>query len=227
MPNLPLPIRPGANNTVPFGLPIAIGGATIPLHQGVANLTEAIDLWVGGGGQNGQVVLSFSGTAANIVVDLPTGTDLPAKILDGVPFRGLTISGTGGGLGAGVAFGNVARNTFRRPLQPVRTASPSGAPVNLAGVGTLVTLHALEPDYADEIHLWAHNPTAAPLSDLFVGVTPPALGVPTFCAGPTIPAYTTVKVLDGVVLRGNANSATTLAASGDAGHVLFGYFVRY
>lgn len=225
MPNLPLPIRPGANNTVPFGLPIAIGGATIPLHQGVANLTEAIDLWVGGGSQNGQVVLSFTGTAATIVVDLPTGTELPAKALDGVPFRGLTISGTGGGLGAGVAFGNVARNTFRRPLQPVRTASPSGAPVNLAGVGTPVTLHALEPDYADEIHLWAHNPTAVPLSDLVVAVAP--AGVPAFCFQPSIAAYTTVKVLDGVVLRGNSTVATSLSAAGDAGHVLFGYFVRY
>lgn len=225
MPNLPLPIRPGANNTVPFGLPIAIGGATIPLHQGVANLTEAIDLWVGGGGQNGQVVLSFTGTAATIVVDLPTGTELPAKVLDGVPFRGLTISGTGGGLGAGVAFGNVARNTFRRPLQPVRTASPSGAPVNLAGVGTPVTLHALEPDYADEIHLWAHNPTAAPLSDLVVAVAP--AGVPAFCFQSSIAAYSTVKVLDGVVLRGNSTVAASLSAAGDAGHVLFGYFVRY
>jgi hypothetical protein len=224
MPNLPLPIRPGANNTVPFGLPIAIGGAVVPLHQGVANLTEAIDLWLAGAGQNGQVTLSFTGTAATIVVNLPSGAELPSKVLDGVPFRGLTISGVGGGLGAGAAFGNVARNTFRRPLQPVRTGSPSGAPVNLAGVGTPVTLHALEPDYADEIHLWVHNPTAVPLSDIVVGVngafTP-------FCSQSPIAAYTTVKVLDGVVLRGNSTAATSLFAEGDAGHVLFGYFVRY
>lgn len=224
MSNLPLPIRPGANNTVPFGLPIAIGGAIIPLHQGVANLTEAIDLWVGGGGQNGQVTLFFTGTAATIVVDLPTGTELPAKILDGVPFRGLTISGTGGGLGAGVAFGNVVRNTFRRPLQPVRTASPSGAPVNLAGVGTPVTLHSLEPNYVDEIHLWGHNPTPVPLADLVVGVNG---GPVPFCTNPAIPAYTTVKILDGVTVRGDSASAATILAAGDAGHVLFGYFVRY
>lgn len=224
MPNLPLPIRPGANNTVPFGLPIAIGGAVVPLHQGVANLTEAIDLWVAGGGQNGQVTLSFTGTAATIVVNL-AGAELPSKVLDGVPFRGLTISGVGGGVGAGVAFGNVSRNTYRRPLQPVRTASPSGAPVNLAGVGTPVTLHALEPDFVDEIHLWVHNPTAVPLSDIVVGVAP--AGVPAFCSQSSIAAYTTVKVLDGVVLRGNSTVATSLFAEGDAGHVVFGYFVRY
>jgi hypothetical protein len=227
MPNLPLPIRPGANNTVPFGLPIAIGGAVVPLHQGVANLTEAIDLWVAGAGQGGQVTLSFTGTAATIVVNLPSGAELPSQVLDGVPVRGLTISGVGGFLGAGAAFGNVARNTPRRPLQPVRTASPSGAPVNLAGVGTPVTLHALEPDYADEIHLWVHNPTAVPLSDIVVGVAPVTPGVPAFCNQSSIAAYTTVKVLDGVVLRGNSTAATSLFAEGDAGHVLFGYFVRY
>ena len=224
MPNLPLPIRPGANNTVPFGLPVAIGGAVVPLHQGVANLTEAVELWVAGAGQGGQVTLSFTGTAATIVVDLPTGSELPAKVLDGVALRGLTVSGVGAGIGAGAAFGNVIRNTFKRPLQPVRTASPTGAPVNLAGAGTPVTLHALEPDYVDELHVWAHNPTAVPLSDLVVGVSG---SLPAFCAQPSIAAYTTVKVLDGVTLRGNSAAAATLFAEGDAGHVLFGYFVRY
>jgi len=225
MPNLPLPIRPGANTTVPFGLPIAIGGAPVPLHQGVANLTEAVELWLAGGSQAGQVTLSFTGTAATIVIDQPTGSELPAKVLDGVPFRGLTITGTGTGVGVGVAFGNVVRNSIRRPLQPTRTGVPSGAPVNLAGAGTPVTLHALEPDYVDEVHLWAHNPTAAPLSDLVVGVV--GSPTPSFCFQPSIAAYSTVKVLDGVTVRGNSSAATAIAAAGDAGLVVFGYFVRY
>lgn len=227
MSNLPLPIRPGANNTVPFGLPVGVNGASVPLHQGVANLTEAIDLWVAGASQAGTVTLSFTGTAATIVVNLPTGSELPAKVLDGVPFRGLTITGTGTGLGVGAAFGNVVRNSERRPLQPVRTVSPSGAPINLAGVGTPVTVHSIEPNYADEVHLWAHNPTAAPLADLTVSISPATLGVPGFCFQPSIAAYTTVKVLDGVVLRGDSSSAAAIVAAGDAGHVLFGYFVRY
>jgi len=227
MSNLPLPIRPGANTTVPFGLPIAIGGATIPLHQGVPNLTEALDLWDGGGGQGGQVALSFTGTAAIIVVDLPTGTELPTQVFEGVPFRGITVAGTGGFVGAGVAFGNVTRNSSKRPLQPVRTASPTGVPANLAGVGTPVTLHSLEPNYADEVHLWVHNPTAAPLADLVVALNGSNGPSVPFCTAPTIPAYSTVKVLDGVTLRGDASVASTLLASGDASHVVFGYFVRY
>lgn len=227
MPNLPLPIRPGANTTVPFGLPIVIGGATIPLHQGVPNLTEALDLWVGGAGQAGQVTLSFTGTAATIVVNLPTGTELPAQVLEGVPVRGITVSGVGAGNFAGVAFGNVARNSSRRPFQPIRTASPTGAPTNLAGPGTPVTLHSLEVNYTDEVHLWVHNPTAAPLADLAVGLNGSSGPSFPFCVGPTIPAYSTVKLLDGVTLRGDASVASTLLASGDANHVVYGYFVRY
>lgn len=224
MSNLPLPIRPGANTTVPFGLPIGIDAAAIPLHQGVPSLTEAIDLWVGGGGQAGQITLSFTGTAATIVVDLPTGSELPARVLDGVPFRGLTITGTGSAGNTGIAFGNVARNSARRPFQPVRSSAPTGAPVNLAGLGKPVTLHSFEPNYTDELHLWVHNPTMGPLSDLVLGVNG---GPVPFCVSPTINAFSTVKLLDGVTVRGDSAVASTLLAAGDANHVVFGYFVRY
>ena len=40
---------------MPFGLPVGVNLGSVPLHQGVANLTEAIDLWVAAAGQVGRV----------------------------------------------------------------------------------------------------------------------------------------------------------------------------
>lgn len=229
MPNQPLPIRPGANTTVPFGLPTLLGPAVVPVHQGVPNLVEAVDLWVAPFGNSpAQATLSFTGTAATIVVNFPVGNEAPARVLDGVPLRGVTVSGAEtSGQGAAVAYGNVVRNSPRRPLQPTRTGVPSGAPVNLSGVGTLVTLHALEPNYTDELHIWAHNPTGVPITDLSLGVAGTGPLPPPFVDQVAVAKYSTIKVLNGVTVRGDSTAATQILAQGDAGLVVFGFFVRY
>ena len=145
------------------------------------------------------------------------------KILDGIPVGG---GGLGAFLatsvaGASVTGHGVKSSDGRRPLQPVQTASPTGAPAAVLAIGAGGTLvHTFSDGKLDELHVWVNNPGAGALAAVGWGIPSTALpaGV-TYGAqnDPAVAAVPSLKINDGPVGRDGTAVRTEARRVGKGG----------
>lgn len=238
MPQNTTPLRPGANTTVPYGIPIlnaAVASPGTAVHTSHPTMLEELHVWLRQGSAKnvGQGSIELMGTANPLLFQMNPALAAPIKVLDGIPVRGGgLVSMFHSAVAAGMSVtGHVVRSSDgRRPLQPVVTATPTGAGAAVATSAAGGTLaHTLSDGKLDELHVWVNNPTAGALAALGWGISSTALLTGVAYAQDNdgaVPAYSSLKVIDGLVVRGGAGVAQSLFFTSSVGCTVYGYFIR-
>lgn len=230
------PLRPGANTSVPFGLPIlsvAVASPGTPFHTSHPTALEELHVWLNQGTNKaaGQGNVELMGVANPLVFSMPPLV-ASLKILDGIPVRGGGLASIFHAAAGGMSVtGHVTRSgDGRRPLQPSVLATPTGAGVAIAASGAGGTLvHTLADGQLDELHVWVNNPTVAAITAVGWGISSSALLAGTTYASnadDTVAAYSSRKIIDGLVVRGGAGSAQSIFFVSPTGCTAYGYFIR-
>ena len=90
-------------------------------------------------------------------------------------------------------------------------------------------MHTFSDGKLDELHVWVNNPGAGALAAVGWGISSTAL-----LAGVTygaqndlaVAAYSSLKIIDGLVVRGGTAVAQSLFVTSAAAASVYGYFVR-